>query len=385
MEHQKQVELLQRCLELTAREEQYVTDDEFLVPVDKYVDRERFDAEVARFFKRSANVAAHSSELPEPGDFVTRTVVDTPVIIVRQKDGRASAFINVCRHRGATVELRERGRCRRFVCPYHAWAYETDGTLAVVRQPHGFPTLDRAKHGLVRLPCFESAGLVWVCPEPGAVPGAPDVPTRAILDELHGLGATDSVVFASTPHIWHANWKLLVDGGLESYHFRIAHRKTIAEFFPDNTSTYEFVGSHVRTVLPRRSILDLANQSKDEWRIRDHTHLVYQLAPNGIVLMQKGYFDLLITTPLAPDRTRVDLMAIVPHPGPDGFTAKSREFWEANHQFTKKTLDEDFTLAEQIQRGIASGANDRFRFAGFEGALTRWHQQLDSKLTAAYG
>ena len=33
---------------------------------------------------------------------------------------------------------------------------------------------------------------------------------------------------------WAANWKILVEGGIESYHFRIAHKDTIGPFFQDN-------------------------------------------------------------------------------------------------------------------------------------------------------
>jgi hypothetical protein len=50
--------------------------------------------------------------------------------------------------------------------------------------------------------------------------------------------------------------------------------------------------------------------------------------------------------------------------------------------FTKQTLDEDFEIAEQIQRGMHTGVNEVFRFAGFEGALTRWHRRLEQKLAA---
>ena len=161
--------------------------------------------------------------------------------------------------------------------------------------------------------------------------------------------------------------------------------KTIAEFFPDNSSIFELVGDHVRTVLPKKSILELADQPKTEWRIRDHTHLVYALAPNATLLIQKGYYDLLIMTPLSPGQTQIDMLAVVPNPGPDGHSQKAHAFWEANHVVTDRTLSEDFEIAEQIQRGIHTGANSHFRLAGFEGALKQWHDRLDKALAAAAG
>jgi hypothetical protein len=88
-------------------------------------------------------------------------------------------------------------------------------------------------------------------------------------------------------------------------------------------STFEFLGDHVRSVLPRTSILELAEQPESEWDIRKHTHLLYSLAPN---------------------------------PGPDGFSEKARGFLAANSAFTRKTLEEDFEIAEQIQRGMRTVA-----------------------------
>lgn len=281
------------------------------------------------------------------------------------------------------MELRDAGNCRRFVCPYHAWTYETDGSLAAVRQAEGFPTLDIESTSLVELPCFEAAGLLWVCPEPHDEGWTPDDATRAVIAELEGLGCADATVFASEAKLWNANWKLIVDGGLESYHFRIAHRDTIAGFFPDNVSTFEFLGDHVRSVLPRTSILDLAEQPESDWDIRKHTHLLYSIAPNASLLLQERHFELILSTPISVDQTRIELMTVAPRPGAGGFSEKAKGFLAANSTFTKKTLDEDFVIAEQIQRGMQTGANETFRFANFEGALTQWHRRLNEKLGRA--
>ena len=207
-----------------------------------------------------------------------------------------------------------------------------------------------------------------------------DESTRAVAAELEVLLGADSAVFASEARLWDANWKLIVDGGLESYHFKIAHRNTIAGFFPDNRSTFEFMGDHIRSVLPRTSILTLPGQPESAWDIREHTHLLYALAPNASLLIQERHFELILTTPISVDQCRIEIMSIAPRPGPDGYSDKAKSFLAANHAFTKKTLDEDFEIAEQIQRGMHSGANEHFRFARFEGALSEWHRRLDEKL-----
>lgn len=379
MEREKEVALLSECLELVRGKRPFITDDETLIPVADYLDEQRFDGE-RRLFRGSMNIVAHGSQIASPGDFITRDVVGTPVIVVRDKNGVVKAFVNVCRHRGATVELREHGNCRRFVCPYHAWTYETDGTLASVRHEEGFPTLDVGAVSLVELNCVEAAGLIWVCPDPSVEAWVPNDATKAVLAELGWLGCADSTVFESETRLWNANWKLIVDGGLEAYHFKIAHRSTIAGFFPDNVSTFEFLGDHIRSVLPRSSILELEGQPESEWSIRKHTHMLYSIAPNASVLVQERHLEVILMTPVAIDQTRVEIMTLAPEPGPDGYSDKAKAFLAANHAFTKKTLDEDFEIAEQIQRGMPTGANEHFRFARFEGALTEWHRRLGAKL-----
>ena len=76
--------------------------------------------------------ALASTELAGPGAFVTVDLAGTPVIISRDRDGRAHAMRNVCAHRGATVETRQAGTARIFSCGFHAWSYELDGSLRSV-------------------------------------------------------------------------------------------------------------------------------------------------------------------------------------------------------------------------------------------------------------
>ena len=82
------------------------------VPVRAYLDPERFEQELDAWHRAHPNLVAHGSELPEPGDFLTRHLLGRPVLLVRGDDGRVRASLNVCRHGGATVELREAGRTR---------------------------------------------------------------------------------------------------------------------------------------------------------------------------------------------------------------------------------------------------------------------------------
>ncbi len=163
---------------------------------------------------------------------------------------------------------------------------------------------------------------------------------------------------------------------------RVAHKGTVGPYFADNVCVFDMLGDHTRTVLPRSTMLELLDRPRDEWALRKTAHVLYALFPNASVLVQERHFDLIVSTPLSADETLIEITTLVPAPGPGGFSEKAQRFWAANHAFTKQTLDEDFTLAERIQRGIASGANESFRFGLFESALSCWHDVIDAKLAA---
>ena len=56
-----------------------------------YSDPEVYALELERVIYRNWILAGHTSELPEPGDFVTREMLGAPVLIVRGDDGVARA------------------------------------------------------------------------------------------------------------------------------------------------------------------------------------------------------------------------------------------------------------------------------------------------------
>ncbi|MEM6990945.1 MAG: aromatic ring-hydroxylating dioxygenase subunit alpha [Myxococcota bacterium] len=348
---------------------------EHLVATADYADPQVFELERARLLRPRFSVVGLSTAVPRAGDFVTVEVMGTPAIVVRGDDGTVRAFVNVCRHRGARVEAQPHGHCKRFVCPYHAWTYGRDGQLEHVRHASAFPQLRVEDTTLAPLPCVEAAGLLWVCPGEGVCGVDLDDATRCLVDELEGLVGPEPTAFASSERTWAANWKLITDGGLESYHFRIAHRDSIGGSFGDTNSSYAFIGDHVRTVLPRVSLASLAELPRERWHLREHANILYTIAPNATVLVQPRHFELILATPIAVDRTHVEVTTVGRAPGPGGYSENARAFLQANHTLTVRTLAEDFELAEQIHAGLRTGVNDHFRFGRCEGALSQWHRR----------
>ena len=91
-----------------------------------YTDPAVFELEMERIFKRSWLFAAHESQAPGRGDFITTQLAGQTLIVVRHED-EVKALFNRCSHRGAKVCETENGNARPFRCPYHGWVFDTNG------------------------------------------------------------------------------------------------------------------------------------------------------------------------------------------------------------------------------------------------------------------
>jgi len=100
-----------------------------MIPAHIYNDSELYALEKERLFARSWLFIAHESEVPQPGDYVVRRVLDDSFIISRGSSGQVRAMFNMCLHRGMQICRAEMGNASHFRCPYHGWSYRSDGRL----------------------------------------------------------------------------------------------------------------------------------------------------------------------------------------------------------------------------------------------------------------
>ncbi|MEM6498649.1 MAG: SRPBCC family protein, partial [Pseudomonadota bacterium] len=180
--------------------------------------------------------------------------------------------------------------------------------------PHekpGFPGLNRASLGLRRLPAAERLGLIWVIADPESYNDI-DAHIAPLTSDFAWFDMANMGVAASDTFERQANWKLLMEGGIEAYHFKVAHRDTIGPHFLDNLSSYEMLGAHMRSVLPRTSLTSLHNVPREDWSIRDHTNVLYTVFPTTQFLLMQDHVGWLNFRPLGPDRTEIRLTTLAP-------------------------------------------------------------------------
>lgn len=347
-----------------------MADTTFASPVGRYLDAGRLEAE-RDLFRRFPQVLCPAADLAADGWFA-RDVGGVPVLATRSAEGELRAFLNVCRHRGAKLVADGSGTGRRaFACPYHAWTYGTDGCLRGVPQAWGFPGLDKADRGLRRLKVAERAGLIWVATDPAAT----DLDLGPLADELDALGFATHVPFAPRTFELAANWKLMLDASFEGYHFKVAHRDTIAAMFADNVQLVDEHGLNRRLYLVRASLTP--QTAPGDFVLREHGNIIYYFFPATILLVQRDHAQLTCLEPLSPSRTRVFDVALIPTPP---VAAKALGHWQRNVDLYRRTLDEDYALMESMQCTMTSGANEALTFGAFEFAAARFHTQLESEL-----
>lgn len=214
------------------RRSEYITDERnpnrFRVNRKVFIDDGILARERETVFARCWLYVGHTSEVPEPGSFVTRSVGGRPVIFTRDQTGKIQVWLNSCTHRGAEVCREVRGSTKRFRCFYHSWSFGTDGHLVAVPDEAAFPSgFDKADYGL-RAPAHvdEYRGFVFL----NYAEQAPTLSdylagAKRYLDLTADQSAEGLQVLSGThEYSIRANWKLLAENSYDGYHALPVHK-----------------------------------------------------------------------------------------------------------------------------------------------------------------
>ncbi len=380
MKHDEQVRLLKHLIHQLDTGTNLDAGHVVKNPASAYTCPERAKKERQLFFDEQPRMIGMSGDLPENGSFLTHDELGLSVLATRDRDGRFRAFLNGCRHRGVAIESEERGKRTRFMCPFHAWTYSSEGELVKVPRPEHFGEIDKSCHGLVELPAVERYGVLLIHPNPSATIDAEKT--------LEGLGADfDSWGFdeyayvGSDAYDMPLNWKLAVDTFGETYHFNALHKDTLNLSFHGNVQGWDHWERNHRMVLCTRMIDVMRHQPESEWNIRGPAFPVYWMFPN--VLFNIG------------ERV-VIVVRVLPHESEVGRSTSKLSFYASPSVFDeisgdelslqiKQTFsdiirDEDYAAASLSQRSAESGLIDHFVFGRNEPTLHHYHSTYNRLL-----
>jgi phenylpropionate dioxygenase-like ring-hydroxylating dioxygenase large terminal subunit len=340
-----------------------------------YTDTDRFAAEQRALFSRLPLVVAPSALLPEPNHAIAHDGLGVPLLIWRGPDREVHVMANVCRHRGTRlIESSDVARAKRISCPYHAWTYAPDGNLVGLPRADSFPGLDRSEKRLFGFPAVETGGLIWVARDEAA----DFADARALAPDFDAFGMAGLHLYKRRTHEVAANWKLIIDAFLESYHVQRLHAGTIADFFADGITAADHIGPHQRAVVGRSDYL--AAIDRDDWtQLRRAVTYTYFLFPSAILVVSPDYINLLVVMPQDVGRSLVEDFMLIPEPPA---TNEAEAHWQKSWDLLDGGTfgDEDFRAAALCQRGLDSRQLEKITLGTLESGIADFHAKVEAAL-----
>jgi len=317
-----------------------------------YTEPRWLQADIDAIFARTWQWVCHVEQLARPGSYVSTTVAEMPIAVVRDQDGSLRAFYNVCKHRAHEL-LSGSGTTRNIVCPYHAWTYALDGQLRGARRAERMATFDKGEICLDQVQVEEFGGFVYVNLDPSARPLGEQAPDLAAdiarwAPDVSGLTHAKRLTYDVR-----TNWKNVIDNFLECYHCHIAHREFVDLVDMDTyeVRTHGIWSSHFAEAGKHE------NAAYDVSRAPITQHAVWWLWPNTCLLRYPGRPNFMVfqVLPTGHETTYETW----------DFFLETTELDEAERQ-SVRYIDEvlqqqDISLVESVQRGMRTPAFDQGR------------------------
>ena len=209
---------------------------EHLLAPDQYFSPEQHRTELERLFLPGWHFVATLADLPRHGDFLTMELLGHP-LQVRNIDGEIHAFLNVCAHRHCLLTHQPKGFDPHFRCQYHGWEYTKEGRTGRIPDAHCFRPFDRENARLRKFRTERSGELVFV----SLADEGPGL--RDYLGPFHETCCRYFAPPYRQSWKWEteyaANWKVVVENSLESYHIPCLHAKTFGTPPPEETCEHD--------------------------------------------------------------------------------------------------------------------------------------------------
>lgn len=351
------------------------------IDAERYISKARLEKEKAILFKNYPIMLGAAAQLKAAGDYFLHDLTGFPIMVVKGKDGKVRAFLNMCRHRGVRLLEEQSGQIKRnIVCPYHAWSYDTQGCLKGIFHPQGFKDVDASTHSLIELDCWVRFGLVFVVPSPESK-GKFDIDEW--LAEAHkiceGFDFGEGIPYYQQSATLDCNWKLLVDGGLEGYHFKIAHAKTIGPYFLDNMSIPTENKLHSTIIFPKRAMKKVLEQPQSDWNFRKLSNTLLHIFPNTVVLIEPDHLMVLAFFPIDEKTTRYEAFMSLPT---EPKTEKEKEYWDLNGKIFWNAIHEDNEMAVLQQKSFNAYSKTTMTVGSYEPLLVQFESLVDAALDA---
>jgi choline monooxygenase len=352
------------------------------LPPGCYSDPGLYQREMERIFAHEWICVGRVEDVPQVGDFLTATIGDDPVVVVRDGTGTIRAHLNVCRHRRCKL-VEGSGSTKSFRCPYHGWMYALDGSLRATPAFSATLNFDKADYPLIPASVEVWEGFILV----NLDDEAPSFASR-VSDATKWGADRYRMGERVTTHRWEyqtqCNWKAYVENYTESYHVPWVHPETFALLtplkrwveFPDITTqhwalqvgqtpglTFSDSGDALLPVSADLEGLPVEFYGMPTW-------LVF---PTLMVIVTVDALLYYVACPEGPERTRIMVrMAVPAETAAEYFRGENPEVLSAVEEYVhnaKLFLDEDNRICELQRAGMRSRRGEPGRYCEHEGLV----------------
>lgn len=197
-----------------------------------YTDQGVFESELDNIFESTWVYCGHETQIRNPGDYVSVQIGRQCMLMVRTGDGAVRVLYNRCPHRGTQLCVKREGNTgEEFVCSYHAWRFDLDGTLIGVPLEHGYAntrmSVGDPAFNLKRAACVDSyRGFTFA----RLIEDGPSLrewlgDAKVAFDDMCDRSPEGEVEIVPVCHriLQHSNWKLFMENQLDALHPSITH------------------------------------------------------------------------------------------------------------------------------------------------------------------
>ena len=375
MDASKQAAQLERLKKLLAENATDRAPYALQVPAEHYVSPDQYALEVEAMFRKRPLLVALTPHIPEEGDYLTHEALDTSLLLVRDRDRVARAYVNACRHRGARL-AEGRGTRASFSCPFHAWNWGLDGKIIARPNSHdGFAAADARFDQLIELPCHETSGLIFVLLEGDGIEQKVQDLMGAALPDIAGFDIANTEYIDTRSTELSCNYKFFLDGFAETYHIAPLHKNTISPFYYSNSTLVDRMGDVVHLMSPRKTIdKEFEKPAQEQGAALPYCTTEYLIAPNVLLTHQVDHIQFWRAYPVSgPNRCRIELNVFWPKPLDEEAQRKAHLNVDLVWQVT---TDEDFPQSVAIHGNLASGDLPELVFGQNEPGMIYYHENI---------
>jgi phenylpropionate dioxygenase-like ring-hydroxylating dioxygenase large terminal subunit len=327
------------------------------IPAVHYYDNDIFAQESNLLFNKVWHFVGFRSNFENDNDFVSLKISSTP-IVVQNVRGVIKAFLNVCSHRFSIIQQEKSGN-RPLMCPYHGWAYDKDGIPSGIPKKPLFKKFSKEELCEMKLKEFQVSfcgNLCFVSLNENIEPLEDFM--GVFYHELKEMSLSLGTCIDVNSMEIKANWKVIVENTLESYHVGLVHAETLAKLEPSGLD-FEFDAKNSSWTSDLNIIKDKGVYKKingyflpRSYDIDGYKHIL--IFPNLLISTTHGLsYNYSVVEPISPDDSRFTsyvFTSATENPAEKSVLVQGYE--ESLINFNRQVFDEDKSVCQLVQQGV---------------------------------